>query len=284
MRSKNDLLGAAAAVAAAIAACTGLPAGARADAPSIKFNTDLESDYIYRGITLSAHRPSITGGVELQHDWFYVSGEISSVKLPAAPAAEVVGGAGIRQKFFDGKFEIDVGIRRYLYPGATPVDATGSSAYTEGAVLTKTTFDPFTINTEVAYAPNYANIGARAFHISAGVSLDMPKLSWLPADWYVLGEVGRVQFGTVSAELGGYKLPDYTHWTLGLGFTKEPFTLEFNFSDTTLSREDCFLQTGDPSASPGGAMTDLNPLGLRSAWCGPAFIAKLSVETTRKLR
>jgi len=55
------------------------------------------------------------------------------VKPPTNPAAEVGFGAGIRPVIpgFEKTLEIDINVIRYLYPGATPVDASGSGAYTE---------------------------------------------------------------------------------------------------------------------------------------------------------
>src|SRR3954469_16488910 len=81
-------------VAAGVALMS-LPAAA-ADEPVLKFTTDLKSDSIDRGITQTAHRPGVTSGVDLQKNWLYVTTEISSVKLPANPAAEVALGVGLR--------------------------------------------------------------------------------------------------------------------------------------------------------------------------------------------
>jgi hypothetical protein len=94
--------------------------------------------------------------------------------------------------------------------------------------------------------------------------------------YYVCGKIRRMQFGTVA--LGGYQLPNYNHWLLGAGFKKNPFTLELNYTNTNLSRENCYIRTGDVGASPGGMVRDANPLGLRSTWCGPAFYAKFTFE------
>lgn len=248
----------------------------------LRSSTDLMSDSIDRGITQTAHRPGVAGTVELQKDWIYVSTEISSVKLPTTPAAEVVFGAGIRPTIpgHEKDIELDIGVVRHLYPGATPVDASGSGAYTEAEASVNFKLTPeFSLAPEIAYSPSYNNSGAWSLHTAAQIKVDLPKPRWMPLDsYYFWSKVGRMTFGTVSAALGGYQLANYTHWLLGVGFKKDPFTLELNYSNTDLSRENCFIQTGDPAATPGGTMTDANPLGLRSNWCGPAFFAKLSFE------
>src|SRR4051812_34432956 len=105
MRSRPVLRGAAQIlVAASVATATPLTAPS-ADEPVLpgglvlNFSADLTSDSIDRGITQTAHRPGVTGTVELQKDWFYVSTEISSVKPPTSPAAEV-GGARVSGRRF----------------------------------------------------------------------------------------------------------------------------------------------------------------------------------------
>jgi uncharacterized protein (TIGR02001 family) len=273
-------------VATAIATATPL-APAAAEGPALpgglvlNFNADLMSDSIDRGITQTAHRPGVASTVELQKDWFYVSTEISSVKPPTSPAAEVGVGAGIRPTIPGlPNLDIDVNVIRYFYPGATPVDASGSGAYTEAeaSVLYHLT-ERFSLGGEVAYSPDWNDSGARSVHTAAHAKIDFRPPAWLPVDsYYFWSKLGRMQFSSVSSALGGYQLPNYTHWVLGLGFKKDSFTLELNHTNTTLSRENCYIHTGDPAASGGGAITDTNPAGLRSTWCGPAFYAKLSFE------
>jgi uncharacterized protein (TIGR02001 family) len=266
---------------AAIAAAT-LPASAPAEDFVVNFSTDLLSDSIERGITQSAHRPAVSSTIELQKDWFYVSTEISTVKPPTSPVAEVGLGVGIRPTIpgFEKTLDIDINVVRYQYPGATPIDASGSGAFTEAEASAIYHFPRgFHLGAEVAYSPNYNNSGAHSVHAAVHAKLDLPQIRWLPVDSsYLWGKVGRMQFGTVSEALGGFQLPNYTHWLLGVGFKKDPFTLELNYTNTTLSREDCFIQTGDPSAAPGGIVSDPNPLGQRSTWCGPAFFAKLTFD------
>ena len=50
------------------------------------------------------------------------------------------------------------------------------------------------------------------------------------------------------------------------------FKLGLNYTDTNLSKENCFIMTGDLGALPGGiANPGNNPFGLRSALCGATF-------------
>ena len=58
-------------------------------------------------------------------------------------------------------------------------------------------------------------------------------------------------------------------------FTRKNFNLDLRYYDTNLSKENCFVFTGDPGATPGGSIDPLrNPEGLRSRWCSATFVAK----------
>jgi hypothetical protein len=46
--------------------------------------------------------------------------------------------------------------------------------------------------------------------------------------------------------------------------------------DTNLSKETCFVLTGDPTARPGGSIDPVtNPEGLTSRCCSATFVAKV---------
>jgi hypothetical protein len=71
------------------------------------------TDYMYRGVTLSAHRPAIGSEIEIRFGDFYLDSGITSVNLPTSPPAEITFKGGIRQKF--ESFELDFGAT-YYYP------------------------------------------------------------------------------------------------------------------------------------------------------------------------
>jgi hypothetical protein len=71
-------------------------------------------------------------------------------------------------------------------------------------------------------------------------------------------------------------LPAYLNWQFGVTFTRKVFNLDLRYYDTNLSRENCFVLTGDPNARPGGAVNPVtNPEGLTSNWCSATFVAKV---------
>src|SRR5262245_66489340 len=75
----------------------------------------LMTDYIYRGISYSAHQPSIGTYVDAQHWWLYVYTDFNSVRFSTSPAVEVTMAAGARPTL--GPFEFDIGEAYYYYHG-----------------------------------------------------------------------------------------------------------------------------------------------------------------------
>jgi uncharacterized protein (TIGR02001 family) len=245
----------------------------------ITFNGAAASNYYYRGTTLSAHRPSVAAWVNLQNGWFYLTGEAYSVKLPTNPLAEIVLSGGIRPKV--GPFDLDLALIYFLYPRERPNGVTTETDYWEanGKVSHKLTTTT-TLAAELAYAPNYSNSGAWATYAAGKIRIDLPNTS-LPngVNWYLSGDLGHTWFGTVAPAFSGFALPNYTHWRAGVAFSYSMFTLDLSYHDTNLAREDCYVFTGDLSATLGGRTNSIsNPQGLRSNWCGAAFIATLSFE------
>jgi hypothetical protein len=143
-----------------------------------------------------------------------------------------------------------------------------------------------TLGATLAYAPDVWQSGAWGFYGAGAVSLDLPG-EFLPrgVTWTFSGDLGRSLFGNTSLSGGGrtggggLPLPAYTNWRAGLIFSYQVFKLALNYTDSNLSKESCYVLTGDLAAIPGGiANPDNNPLGLRSGLCGSAFTATLGFE------
>ena len=64
--------------------------------PKLTAGAVLMSDYIYRGISYSAHQPALGAYVDVQHGWLYAWTNFNSVKFSTSPAAELTMAAGIR--------------------------------------------------------------------------------------------------------------------------------------------------------------------------------------------
>jgi len=310
------------AVAASLASSTAFaadlalkaPAAAAAPAPpawDIFFTGALMSDYNFRGITQSNHRPSAAVGFEPRYNinpnlqaYAGISGE--SIEFPNRAAAEIDLYGGIRPTF--GKLALDGGFYYYYYPAGqcfnTAALCGGSSGFVplpNGNVIkqnlsfyefygkgTYTVSDNFNFGGSIWGSPSVLNSGAYGVYYTGNVTFTAPST------WFINGigaalsaDIGYWQLGTTGAFYGvpafpaGVPLPSYLTWDVGLTFTWKAFALDLRYYDTDLTKAQCNVFTGDQTAafSP-GSVTPQNPGGLASNWCGATFIAKLSIATS----
>jgi uncharacterized protein (TIGR02001 family) len=233
------------------------------------------SDYMYRGTTLSDHKPAVGAAMEATFAQFYAGVSVASVKLPTQPAAEITASGGVRQKI--GDIDFDLRATYFLYPGE--ISTTNGIDYWEAAIRAdKRITDSVRVAGGFAYSPNVSNTGAWSWYAAAGLGYDVPS-SLLPQDIGVsfTGGAGYSWFGNQSQELGGFPLPAYLNWQVGVTFTRKIFNLDLRYYDTNLSKENCFVFTGDPNARLGGSVDPItNPEGLMSRWCSATFVAKVS--------
>jgi len=319
-------------VAAALAVSAAAPAFA-ADLPSkapkvvapapppspwdIAFGSALMSDYIFRGVTQSAHHPSVAAYFEprynINSNWqLYagISGE--SIKFANNAAAEIDFYGGVRPTF--GPLAFDIGIWEYYYPGGTcygggplmgtvapclpdpfPSGNVAKSVASFYEVYGKVayTWTDWVFGANFYYSPNFLNLGANGEYLSGTIKFTAPeKMALGPFGWYVSGEFGHQWLGTSDPFYGvvgapapasyafGIPEPDYNTWNVGIGFTWKVFTLDLRYSDTDLSKEQCSAFTSDPGATLGGTPIAINPVGSQSHWCGARFVAKLSADLT----
>ena len=308
-----------AAFSAAPASAADMPAKAPAAAPAappspwdIAFGSALMSDYIFRGVTQSAHHPSVAAYFEPRYNinanwqlYAGISGE--SIKFANNAAAEVDFYGGARATF--GPVVFDVGMWEYYYPGgvcyaSNAVDPNCIGFLSNGNVAKSVasfyevygkatyTWTDWAFGVNFYWSPNFLNLGADGEYLSGTIKYTAPeKMALGPFGWYVSGEFGHQWLGTSDAFYGngifpnGIPEPDYSTWNVGLGFTWKVFTLDLRYSDTDLSKADCNAFTSDPRAplSP-SFVTPINQgfgtTAPGSNWCGARFVAKLSADLT----
>jgi uncharacterized protein (TIGR02001 family) len=265
------------------------PAPAAAPSPwDIAFGSAIMTDYMWRGITQSAHEPSVAAYFEPRYNinpnlQLYVGLSGESIKFPNKAAAEIDFYGGIRPTL--GPVAFDFGLWYYYYPGGDSTYLTDNfgvfTAFSDASFWEVYGHATWTVNDYIAlganafYTPSYLHTGADGLYYSGTVKLTAPS-SWLPGGIgaYASGELGYQYLGTTNADGFVYitpvDLPSYTTWNVGVGFTWKVFTLDLRYSDTNLSKTDCFTITGDPHANAAG----------ESNWCGSTFIAKLSADLT----
>ena len=233
------------------------------------------SDYIYRGTTLSDHGPAAGAAFETRFGSLYAGTTVATVKLPTQPVAEFTFAGGVRPTI--AGIDFDLGVTYFAYPAERMPGETNGINYWEAVIRgDRRIGEQVRIAAGYAYSPNVSNSGAWSQYAAAGIGYDVPGRV-LPQNLAVslTAAAGYSWFGNQAEELGGFPLPAYLNWQAGVTFTHKAFNLDLRYSDTNLSKENCFVFPGDPHARPGGRANPLtNPDGLVSNWCGATFVAK----------
>ena len=285
------------------------PAAAPAAAPSpwdIAFGAAGMTDYLFRGVTQSNHKPSVAAYIEPRYNinpnlQLYVGLSGESISFANRAAAEIDFYGGVRPTF--GPLALDLGVWYYYYPGGTcyadgvlcpDVLANGNFIKKDLSFVefyfkpTWNVNDSWAIGGNFFYSPSFLNSGAPGTYVSGTAKFTAPaNMAMGPFGWYVSGEFGRQFLGTTDSFYGlpgispnGIKYADYNTWNVGLGFTWKVFTLDLRYSDTNLSKADCNAFTSDYTAKFSNSFSSINPTGVGSNWCGAAGIAKLSFDLT----
>jgi hypothetical protein len=186
----------------------------------------LMTDYNFRGITQSAHRPSTQAGFELRYtqspQWQYyagISGE--SIDFPNRAAAEIDFYGGVRPTF--DKLALDFGVWYYYYPGGqcfngdvtTPCNPNGTNffpgtslpngnvvkadvSFIEGYAKATYTFnDQWAAGIQEWYSPSVLNSGAPGWYTVGNITYTVPT-TMLPSGigMLVSGDLGYWALGT----------------------------------------------------------------------------------------
>jgi uncharacterized protein (TIGR02001 family) len=279
-----------------------IKAPAQPPAWDLAFGSAIASDYVWRGITQSNHKPSVAAYFEPRYNinkdmQLYAGLGGASIDFPNRAAAEVDLYAGFRPTF--GKFAFDFGFWYYYYPGGQDFNAgtpqgplpNGNLAkenwsfYEIFAKVNYSVTDQLGLGAFVYYSPNVLNTGADGVYFGGNAKYTFPALA-NGMQFYASGEAGYWDLGTSDpyygtlAFPGGIPYKSYTTWNLGIGWTYKVFTVDLRYIDTDLNKGDCNAFTSDHTATGNGNLTNINPSGLGSNWCGATFVARLSADLT----
>ena len=305
-------------VGSALAADLTAKAPSPARAWDIAFGAARTSDYIFRGITQSNHRPSLNAYVEPRYNigkdnQLYIGIAGNSISFPNGATAEIDIYGGWRPTF--GNVTLDFGGWYYWYPGGrcfngstAPVfglDCLANGYLPNGNVVTavlsfweayaKATLNvtnSFVLGVGFAYTPSVLNSGVRGFYVSGNARYTFAALP-NGAKPYISAEVGYWDFGTshqfYCTQAGtacgglypnGVPYPSYAHWNVGFGWSWQAFTVDLRYSGTSLNRGDCNAFTSDHTAPLNGSVTPINPSGAGSSWCGQRGFVTLKTDLT----
>jgi uncharacterized protein (TIGR02001 family) len=278
----------------------------------VAFGSAITNDYIFRGITQSAHKPSIAVYFEPRYNinkdlQLYAGLGGASIDFPNRAAAEIDLYGGIRPTF--DKFAFDFGYWYYWYPGGqcfnnvTVATATCGPSLPNGNVakadfsfweiygkVNYTFNDNFGVGAYVYYSPNVLNTGASGVFFGGTAKYTFNAFA-NGVQPFISGEVGHWDLGTSDgfyaclAGCGivgpqGINYTNYTTWNVGFGWTYKVFTVDLRYVDTNLNKGDCNAFTSDhTSPISTTAVTAINA-GNPSNWCGASFVAKLSADLT----
>ena len=185
-------------------------------------NVGFVSEYSFRGIAQSNENPAVQGGFDISHESGLYAGVWGSnvnfndgdeasleVDLYAGYAGEIEG------------FTYDIGAIYYAYPGA---DSALDYDFWEGALSVGYDFDVAALTASVNYSPEYFGESGDAQYYALGV--DVP----LPHDFSLSAHVGYQDIDEEDV----FGVPDYTDWSIGLGYNFEGFDLSLQYIDTDL--------------------------------------------------
>ncbi|HLK83202.1 MAG TPA: TorF family putative porin [Xanthobacteraceae bacterium] len=271
----------------------------------IAFGGTMMSDYNFRGITQSNHRPAVTSYFEPRYNfddslqgYFGLAGE--SISFPNRAPSEIDLYGGVRPTF--GNLALDFGAWYYWYPGGecfhnligecrpsltngnvVKADLSFWEAYAKAIYAMN---GQFWLGGGVYWSPSVFNSGAEGTYLAGTARYILPPVLPKGIGSFISADVGHWFLGTsdsfyaVRGFPGGIPYKSYTTWDVGLAFTWKQFTLDLRYYDTNLNKGDCNAFTKDFTAG-GVFSTAINPAGPGSNWCGATFLAKLSVDLTR---
>ena len=287
---------------------TAAAAGSRG---SVAFGAGIQSDYIFRGVSQSNHKPSVNAYFEPRYNVSpylqLYAGTAASTLVPEPCRGRVDGFAGIRPTF--GPLALDFGGVYYWYPGGScfngstnpvfGVDCLRMAPPINGNVIKKDLSfweayakGTYTVNDQVwllwrrLYSPSVLNSGRMAPSYSGGAKFTAPSPRCLMAgDFTSPGKpvTGSWAPATLLRRVGvpnGIPYKSYTTWNVGIGITKSVFTLDFRYYDTDLNQGDCNAFTSDQNARFTNAVTAINPGGFGSSWCGSSFVVAGKFDLT----
>jgi uncharacterized protein (TIGR02001 family) len=232
---------------------------------AVEYSGWVASDYVFRGTTQSNGGPS--AGASVAAVWantLYLGVAGAAVSWPATapfllsdPSSEIDLFGGVRWTY--SKWSFDVGAIYYYYPKEVNFQSDFWEIY---GIAKYAVNDQLTVGAAINYSPNYLNYGMDGTTGALSFAWTVPT-SFSDLSFYLSGDVGRVWLDGFTA-FG--LVPDYTYWTLGLGWTWKNITLDLRYSDTDLTAFGCTAIWND-HGSPGI---------IANKWCGETFVAKLS--------
>lgn len=206
----------------------------------------LTTDYVFRGISQTDSGPAIQGTFDYAYMFRDEIGVYAGI-FGSNVDFDETSGPGVNKA--SAEFDVYAGLKGtiqgvtwqlgyiyYAYPNAHP-SSDFDYNYQEIVAKVGYDFDVVAITGGVNYAWDYFSETGTGVYWNADVSVPLP---FLPYEMKALGHVGHQSIEN-NARFGA---PDYTDWMLGLSATIKGFTVTAAYTDTSISKGECFPGTG----------------------------------------
>lgn len=255
------------------------PSAAAKPSPfDVEFGAQAVSDYVYRGFSITSRKPTVQGYARAVYHGFYAGMQATPIDVPFRAPAVLDFYAGHRMPL--GPVLLENRVNYYHFPDSVVPNTNTPGKFDYWEIQTRpmwTVNDSLLLFVHAAYAPSFINLGASQTWLS-GIAVLKGPLPQVPG-WggYISGELGHQWMGTNNSNVN---IPDYFAWNLGVGLVHGPLTFDIRYFDSSMTREECWIMTGDHRALPGGVPSPGNPFGLRSNWCGATLVGKVAFDLT----
>ena len=221
---------------AALGMLATLPAMAAEGESPFSANVSLVSDYLYRGISQTGHKPAIQGGFDYEHpSGFYVGVWGSNVSFYRDLYTETAGAAGASsssleldtyfgfKNTFARDFSYDVGFLRYNYPATYPAGATKADT---DEIYGALGYKWITAKYSYSLGDTFATASARGTNYIE-IEADFP----VAESFELRAHVGKQTFKGPNAGVGPMNL-SYTDYRIGVAKEIADFELSLAYSKT----------------------------------------------------
>lgn len=222
--------------ALALCGVASMSTSALADGNSLSGNIGIASDYLFRGISQSQHKPQISGGIDYAHaSGLYVGTWLSNQAWVNAGGSET--NSSLEMDLYGGyrgslpaDFGYDVGVIHYHYPG-NRVDGYVSPNTTEAYVAGSWKF----LSLKYSYTVSDYFVGwtgATTSDKTRGSNyIELNANYDLGSGWGVLGHVGHQK-----VKHDGDNHASYTDWKVGVSKDVGFGTVSLAYSDTDANK------------------------------------------------
>ncbi|MFO1129236.1 MAG: TorF family putative porin [Rhodospirillales bacterium] len=202
----------------------------------------LTSNYIYRGISQTDNEPAIQGGLNYSLDTGLLGTSVyagvwgSNVNFNDGDEAQVEldWSFGLSGEIGDTGVGWSLGGLYYNYPGAN-----SSLNYDFWEITPSLTYSPLDyvkLTVGMPYSPDFFGASGDAFYPNGAVAVTIPGI---PKNWFKLTANAGLGYQAIDKN-DKFGTPSYLTWLLGFTVNIKGVDLGFAYTDTNISKSDCF--------------------------------------------